>query len=332
MGLLGSAALSFKFAASAEGNQSDKKEVAIVVNLNKSSVETLKAFLVERRKISRDVVESSTPRYVCIKNAADTGDIHIYEPLFGERVVFRLQGLVETKPPGGLVAVGKISSMVGEIAADDFVGSLPVVPHDPRSKEVLQCLQDLPTRLFRLHGLREKTFWQGIVPAGIVQGRSYPSQEASYTSLPKIHQILLEGRICSSEFANEDGNCNFDRATLVPAAASEEESSPASPPSPSSEVVEEGGGTAEECPLCKFVKAGPCKDPFVEWNGCMSSLTEQDEMTKCFATTAAMMRCMRNEDYYDVMVYGMDFSKLDAIDRVKAEIVSTSTASNQTAE
>ena len=324
--------------ACAEGKQDDKKDIAIVVNLNKSSVESLKGFLVERRKISRDIVESSAPRYVCIKSAVDERDIHIYEPLFGERVVFRLHGLVETKPPGGLVAVGKISSMVGEIAADDFAGSLPVAPHGPCSEEAvqLQCLEDLPTRLFRLRGVREKAFWQGTVPAGIVQGRSYPSQEASYTSLPKTHQILLEGRICSSEFADEDGNCNFDRATLVPSPASEEESAAhaQAPPSPSSQVVVEegGGGAAEECPLCRFVKAGPCKDPFVEWNGCMTSLTEQDEMTKCFAATAAMMRCMRNEDYYDVMVYGMDFSKLDDIDRVKAEIASASTASGQTAE
>jgi hypothetical protein len=285
----------------------------------------------ERRKVSRDIVETSAPRFFCIKSAANERDIHIYEPLFGERVVFRLQGLLETKSPNGLVAVGKISSMVGEIAAEDFVGSLPVASHGVRSEEAVQCLEDLPTRLFRLRGVREKPFWQGIVPAGSVQGRSYPSQQTAYISLPKTQQILLEGRICSSDFADEDGNCSFDRAFLLPSAAPEDGSAVSSPPPPSpSPQDKEGSGIAEECPLCRFVKAGPCKEPFVAWNGCMSSLTEQEEMTKCFSQTASMMRCMRNEDYYDVMVYGMDFSKLDAIDRAKSEIESASTTSSST--
>jgi hypothetical protein len=37
-----------------------------------------------------------------------------------------------------------------------------------------------------------------------------------------------------------------------------------------------------ECPVCKFIKGGECKDFFVPWDECMKSANDNDFASKCF--------------------------------------------------
>ena len=312
------------------GEEEPKKNPLIVANLTANSVETLKAFLRQRRKYADSVETPSVRKFICIKSSSNENDIHVFEPLFGERVVFRLKGIIETecktsnssvKPPPSLVAVGRLSSMIGDIQDEDYIVSLPI---EEESEADSLKLMDLPTRLFRIPGVREKSFWQGNIPPGVVLGRSYPSQSATYTLMPPKKQILLEARICSSEYSDADGNCTFDRSSITPDFDSDSESTKSAA---TTGEGEEGGAAEEketnpeaaECPLCRFMKGGPCKDAFLAWSDCMSALKEGEDVAQCFASTADMMRCMRKEEYYDIMVVGMDFSKLDAIDKTAAD-------------
>jgi hypothetical protein len=37
-----------------------------------------------------------------------------------------------------------------------------------------------------------------------------------------------------------------------------------------------------ECPVCKFMKAGPCNAEYLVWDECMKGATEEDFSSKCF--------------------------------------------------
>lgn len=254
-----------------------------------------------------------------------------------------MKGVIETEAMDkydqkftALIATGRLSTMAGEISDEDFTISLPLLLDDSCNAAETRRLLDMPTRLFRDSSLiHDKTLWRGRVPAGTVLGRYYPSESASFTVLPEKQQILLEGHICSSLYVDGEGNCTFDRSSEALEALSAAEAPVESVNSHvTSHGVEDKVEEAEEepCPLCRFVKRGPCKDSFMTWNKCMSTLKEDDELSKCFSQTANMMRCMRKYEYYDIMVFGMDFSKLDAIDHTRKleEVDSSNEASSKT--
>ena len=44
----------------------------------------------------------------------------------------------------------------------------------------------------------------------------------------------------------------------------------------------EGVDMKPECPVCKYMKGGPCKAEFVQWEDCVDSIGETEDMQKCF--------------------------------------------------
>jgi hypothetical protein len=83
------------------------------------------------------------------------------------------------------------------------------------------------------------------------------------------------------------------------------------------------GSAAEEeqseCPVCKYIKAGPCREEFLAWDACVQSADETNLHTKCFSATCDMMNCMKKHEYYDIMTAGTDFSKIEKAEKSSKE-------------
>ena len=134
----------------------------------------------------------------------------------------------------------------------------------------------------------------------------------SVTLFPFNKQIVLDGRICRSDLFDKDGNCNFDRSQIVIDENLVKDSEIKSYSSSSSSLsTESSSQVASECPVCRFMKGGECKDQFLEWDECMSKLKEEDDVRICYGQTAKMMECMKKHEYYDIMVAGTSYSSTD---------------------
>ncbi|CAJ2676078.1 GCK domain protein [Trifolium pratense] len=69
-----------------------------------------------------------------------------------------------------------------------------------------------------------------------------------------------------------------------------------SPDQPNKEEEEEG-----ECGLCLYMKAGGCKDAFIDWDNCAKEAEDKNEdfVEKCSQVTARLMQCMNaHSNYY----------------------------------
>lgn len=233
----------------------DKKEESkniFALYLSPSSRESLNKYI--REKLGKP--NASVSPFIVIKSNATSQDQYIYEPLYGERAVFRLKGIITSEK--GSTGVGKISSMIGEISDDKFVPSLPLEgQYDPNNS----YLMDLPTLLANTGFVRpQQTFWKGRLPPSSLSGRSYPADKVTQSLIPFEKQIVVSGRLCSSEYVDEDGNCTFDRRQIVtaPVVEKEGEKAPESE-TPATITTKDQSKTKEdesECPVCKFMKAG----------------------------------------------------------------------------
>jgi hypothetical protein len=272
----------------------------ISVYLKPESQDIIGSFFKKRGKVN-------DAKLVCIGSQLSEKDTFVYQPLFGERTAFRLKGIIETKE-GDIVGIGRVSTMVGELKVDSYEASLPI--QAPNSSNSLQVLLDLPTRLSS--DAKSKNYWQGRVPPGKVGDRKYSALSANYIALPYEKQIVLEGYLCSDKFVDEKGNCLFDRASLETAdlvlssAVDGSSSANESGLNKTNTKVEE-----TECPLCKYIKSGPCKEHFLAWEACVNEKTDE-EIAQCFSLTGEMMRCFKDHEYYDMMTAGTDYSKFEA--------------------
>lgn len=260
--------------------------------------------------------------YVCINSDADEKAVHVYKPLFGNRTAFRLKGLL-TLEDGSTVGIGRLSNMIGELKDPDMEPSLPVfASEDGEAKQ--QMLLDLPSRIHRLPAaVQSKPFWKGKVPSGKVAGRSYESLPgAQLVNLPSEQQVVVDGYLCSNLCVNSEGKCEFEPVTSRDATVVEEEKHSHEPEIIAHEHEEiskeaaaqsqEDKEDAAECPVCKYIKGGPCKEEFIVWDTCLKALKEEDELHTCFPATKAMMTCMRKYEYYDIMVAGTDYEKIES--------------------
>lgn len=252
---------------------------------------------------------------ICVGNSLTKADIEVYEPLLGENAVFRLKGLLHTKE-GDIVGVGRVGTMVGELKHDKFHASLPV--SQQKFDEV--TLHDMPTRLMESHAADGKPVWKGRIPPGKVGDRVYYSavKNATYLTLPVAQQIVISGVLCTDKHVDDKGNCTFDRSTIVPVLDTADSSSLPRAPSPDNTTKgPSADDDGETCPMCRYMKAGPCREEFVTWNTCIKGVQSDEELQSCFEVTAAMMRCMRAHEHYDIMSAGMDFSVVDSVDAKK---------------
>lgn len=144
-------------------------------------------------------------------------------------------------------------------------------------------------------------------PAFIALSRA-PSLPPLASSVEVLPNLVLEGRICSSLFVEDTCHCSFDRSSIAPVP-----SAPAATGAPPS--------AAPECPICAFMKAGPCAAQFEAWTACMEGADPDAADAPCVALTTAMTRCMVQHEHYDVFVAGMS-EKLEAIEQHRGGLAS----------
>ena len=301
--------------------EKEKQTHDVSLYFTAQSKETLKKYIAKLEPSRIDDIELSR---IVIRRTCTSKDSYEYEPLYGERAAFRLKGIVRTE--SGLIAgMGRVSTMTGELKDDHCMVSLPLVPSDSIGSI------DLPTRLQDANVVRGKSFWKGRISAGRVLDKSYPAEKASFTEISVQKQLVVDGYLCSSEFVDDKGHCLFDRAQIDTSSSSDNHnsnvkstedttktsgsSSSSSSSSNNSQSSTNDGDTTNECPVCKYMKAGPCRAQFEQWDTCVQGLTDTDDLSKCFDVTMNMMQCMRGHEYYDMMTAGTE-EKFEAAQNV----------------
>lgn len=268
-------------------------------------------------------------REVILKAELSDVDSYIYRPLFGERAAFRLKGLITTEE-GDVVGFGRVTNMTGEVMDEEYEASILLKTKAPASeagREKREKLIDLPTIVYQTTPkatIGDK--WTGSVPAGQVLSRQYSALPGvTVRNLPREEQIVLDGRVCSSLFADPvTGMCSFDRSSI-----SDEEIAPDALTGGGEEERKVSTAThanladlqqrrsmqqsqeeapavtaaelEEKCPVCRYMKGGPCREQFVEWDTCINGLKEDEDIKMCYEATAQMMACMQQYEYYDPM-------------------------------
>ena len=276
---------------------------------------------------------------VVVKSSLSPQDVYMYQPLFGERAAFRIKGIVRTQGSDLVAGLGRVSTVAGELRDDDddceaSVTLYPKARAAGSSPSTLEerCAMDLPTRLRRTHPAQDAP-WHGRLAATTVAGVDYPAEEVAFEAYGWDQQVVVDGRICSSDMADEQGGCSFDRASLSDSDAlpgtntnsnsnSNSDSSPSSPSPPlaapdgaAAAAVSAVDGAAEgetECPVCRFMKAGPCREAFLVWDACVQGIAADGDVTECFPPTVAMMACMRGHEYYDIMTANSEEKMMQA--------------------
>ena len=265
-------------------------------------------------------------RDVVVKAKLSDIDSYVYSPLYGERAAFRLKTLITTEE-GEVVGTGRVSNLTGELFDEEYEASVILRAHHAATAGQSQrraFLHDLPTRLYQSHALQATAGtkpWKGTVRGGAVLNRTYEDTTGvTVRALPSVEQLVIDGRVCSSKYANaEEGTCSFDRADVPsqappPGITDRRLSSAEHPHSNKTDLqkrrdaqlgAEEGSSdeSAEEesCPVCRYMKGGPCKKEFIAWDGCIQGLKDGDDVKQCYNVTAAMMGCMQGHEYYDPM-------------------------------
>eukprot|EP01040_Poterioochromonas_malhamensis_P002362 gene2362-2509_t len=323
----------------AEENVTKQQDEMINVYLKEESVKMLDKFLKVRGYTNHKA------EYVCIHPKPNASTSYIFQPLFSQRAAFRVKGIIDL-PDGNAVAIGRLSNMIGEVKDDEYEVSMPIIN---TSKEQVdeRLLLDLPTRIKKIPNVVSKNQWRGRVPQGSVGDRKYDAIQVSYIAVPLMKQLVVDGTVCGSSFMESDGKCIFDPALVstddklteqevggedivhhelkekehlhdIKEKSHESTSSTVTTESPTEEQQSETDKDGKkECPVCRYMKGGPCKDDFITWDSCIGNLKEDQELTECFEATKAMMKCMQQYEYYDIMTAGTDYGKLEQYDAVK---------------
>ncbi|XP_030449757.1 uncharacterized protein LOC115672121 [Syzygium oleosum] len=87
-----------------------------------------------------------------------------------------------------------------------------------------------------------------------------------------------------------------------------------------------GGEAAEEeegeCGFCLFMKAGGCRDAFVDWEKCIEEAekSKEDIVDKCYQATAALKKCMEaHPDYYEPILRAEKAAEEEAVKELERE-------------
>jgi hypothetical protein len=247
---------------------------------------------------------------VIVRSTLTSRDEFVYFPIYGERVAFRLKGILRAEDSGLVVGTGRLSTVAGELKDDDCEASVTLYPkkREPQKSFDERAAMDLATRLSRADVVRGKPFWKGRILPQTILDRGYSAERATFTALNWADQIVVDGYLCGSNHVDENGACTFDRSTLsekdvLPPSESSTMEAKKSGSAGKSASASEGAddGDKAECPVCKFMKGGPCKEQFLVWDACVQGMKEDEDLSTCFPVTVKMMECMRNFEYYDIM-------------------------------
>ncbi|GAA0168729.1 hypothetical protein LIER_23381 [Lithospermum erythrorhizon] len=89
------------------------------------------------------------------------------------------------------------------------------------------------------------------------------------------------------------------------------------------EVKEEEDEEEGECGFCLFMKAGGCRDTFIEWEKCVeeSEKNQEDIVDKCHSITKALKECMEaNVDHYGPVLRAEKAAEMEAERELEKEI------------
>ena len=152
-----------------------------------------------------------------------------------------------------------------------------------------------------------KNDWNGELKSTTLLDRKYDSIPAAYVNLQWNDQLVVDGTLCSTKYIDADGNCTFDPTTIKPTKLTETFIEK------QNEILPEDDN--ETCPMCRFMKRGSCKQDFIKWEECVQAITDATEMRKCSLITYQLFKCMRNDEYYDIMTANSDqqIEKLEEI-------------------
>jgi hypothetical protein len=295
-----------------------KHREMIAVYLKPESKQLLEKYLNEKGYTNK------TADYVCVHSHADSVTTFVYQPLYGDRVAFRLKGFIELPDEKQEIAIGRLSSIAGEIKESQFEVSMPLYDKDKKSEVDFRTVTDIPTRLRKIMDFSKRNNWKGRIPAETVDGKTYDPVPAQYIALPMVKQLVIEGYLCSNHHVDENGKClyKFEVETLTDdeeeireiEKMQEMENTIIKKSEEKPVASTEEAKDIKECPVCKYMKAGSCKEEFIQWDACIGSLKEGQEVTECISQTYAMMKCMQKDEYYDIMTAGMDPGKIDVLE------------------
>jgi hypothetical protein len=117
----------------------------------------------------------------------------------------------------------------------------------------------------------------GLIIASTLFGKKFDASKLQLQKLVPENQIVLSGRICSSKYVDDDGNCTFDRSEIVSSRSEDLKTEKStdiggqdiakvhdkdqiidSQATGESESREKNDADADqdECPVCRFMKAG----------------------------------------------------------------------------
>jgi len=216
--------------------------------------------------------------------------------------------------------VGKISTMDGEISDPSFTCSLPLYldnNNDDVTRDInlnsndhyhdFQRSIDLATLFQSFQMQKGKSYWKGRIPGSVVLDKRYPAIGASFVSLPFSSQIVIDGYICSNEFLDKDRACVYGNSNSNSNRVNDSSSSSSSSDSDrsSEHTSEDVNDEKIECPVCKFMKAGPCKEECESWDRCIQNINSEKDLADCFTVTNEMIQCMIKYEYYDILTANM---------------------------
>ncbi|KAG9152854.1 hypothetical protein Leryth_012475 [Lithospermum erythrorhizon] len=78
-----------------------------------------------------------------------------------------------------------------------------------------------------------------------------------------------------------------------------------------------------ECGFCLFMKAGGCRDQFIEWEKCVEEgeKNQEDIVDKCHSVTKALKDCMEaNPDHYGPILLAEKAVEEEAVREVEKEM------------
>ncbi|KAF1874559.1 hypothetical protein Lal_00029987, partial [Lupinus albus] len=112
----------------------------------------------------------------------------------------------------------------------------------------------------------------------------------------------------------------FAGETLPPLQPGSE--SPEPPKAEERDVEEEEEEEKGECGFCLFMKAGGCKDAFIDWENCIEEAekNKEDLVEKCAKVTAVLKQCMdSHSDYYEPILRAEKAAEKQAVEELEKE-------------
>lgn len=181
---------------------------------------------------------------------------------------------------------------------------------DINQKE-LERLISLPTIINRYKYVDEKqevkldsgiSIWKGRIPLSRMLPFSFNEEEIEIMKLPWNKQIVLDGLLCRSDLADEDGHCLLEQTEILKNADSNSQheiNEDQGLENTSQSLTDKPPDGHSECPVCVYMNNGECKEQFNSWMKCNENSKKNVD---CEDSKVVLAKCMIQNEYYDIFV------------------------------